>query len=281
MKTSSFKDKAIIITGASYGIGRELAHQLAKQGAWLVLAARSIEKLEKVLEECVQLGGRVITIPTDISDQAQCKNLIDKTVKEYGKIDVLINNAGIALATRFENLEDLKLFEKVMAVNFFGAVYCTHYALPYLKESQGRLVAVSSLRGKIQSATADGYPASKHAMAGFFDSLRNELVNRGVSVTMIYPGWVSSGISSRTLKPDGTQKGEISRHEKKAMPVEKCAGVIIKAIEKRKREVVMTFAGKLGIWLRAVAPRVVDRMTKGKTKQLKLEFHYYRTLVFY
>ncbi|MCK4531003.1 MAG: SDR family NAD(P)-dependent oxidoreductase, partial [Candidatus Marinimicrobia bacterium] len=147
MKTPIFKNKVIIITGASYGIGRELAHQLAEQGAWLVLAARSIEKLETVSEECVKLGGRVITVPTDISDQSQCKNLIDQTLKEYGKIDVLINNAGIALATRFENLEDLNLFEKVIAVNFFGAVYCTHYALPYLKESQGRLVAVSSLRG--------------------------------------------------------------------------------------------------------------------------------------
>jgi short-subunit dehydrogenase len=266
MKNSTFRNKAIIITGASYGIGRELAHQLAEQGAWLVLAARSIEKLEKVSEECTQLGGRVITIPTDVSEESQCRNLIEATVKEYGKIDILVNNAGIALATRFENLEDLKLFEKVLSVNFFGAVYCTHYALQYLKKSQGRLVAVSSLRGKIQSATADGYPASKHAMAGFFDSLRNELINRGVSVTMIYPGWVSSGISSRTLMPDGSQKGEISRHEKKAMPVEKCAGIIIKAIAKRKREVVMTFQGKLGIWLRAVAPKLVDRMTKGKTK---------------
>ncbi|MEA3392060.1 MAG: SDR family oxidoreductase [Candidatus Marinimicrobia bacterium] len=266
MKTPTFKENVIIITGASYGIGRELAHQLAKQGAWLVLAARSIEKLETVSEECVQLGGRVITVPTDISDQSQCKNLIDQTLKEYGKIDILINNAGITLATRFENLEDLNLFEKVMAVNFFGAVYCTHYALPYLKESRGRLVAVSSLRGKIQSATADGYPASKHAMAGFFDSLRNELVNRGVSVTMIYPGWVSSGISSRTLKPDGTQKGKISRHEKKAMPVDVCAQKIMSAVSKRKRELVMTFQGKLGIFLRVVAPRTVDKMTKGKTK---------------
>jgi short-subunit dehydrogenase len=266
MREETFRNKVIIITGASYGIGRELAHQLAKQGAWLVLAARSIEKLEELVKECQELGGKAIAIPTDVSDQAQCKNLIEVSVKEYGRLDVLINNAGIALATRFENLEDLDLFEKVIAVNFFGAVYCTHYALPYLKESRGRLVAVSSLRGKIQSATADGYPASKHAMAGFFDSLRNELVNRGVSVTMIYPGWVSSGISSRTLKPDGTQKGEISRHEKKAMPVEKCAAIIIKAIAKRKREVIMTFQGKLGIWLRAIAPKVVDRMTKGKTK---------------
>ncbi len=266
MKEATFQNKVIIITGASYGIGQQLALQLSERGAWLALAARSIEKLEKVSEECVQLGGRVITVPTDISDQTQCKNLIDQTVKEYGKIDILINNAGIALATRFENLEDLNLFEKVIAVNFFGAVYCTHYALPYLKESQGRLVAVSSLRGKIQSATADGYGASKHAMAGFFDSLRIELANRGVSVTIIYPGWVSSGISSRTLKSDGTQKGEISRHEKNAMPVDKCAKKIIRATEKRKREIVMTFKGKLGLWLKLIAPKLVDRMTKGKTK---------------
>ncbi len=266
MKEPTFKDKAIIITGASYGIGRELAHQLAEQGAWLVLAARSIEKLETVSEECIQLGGRVITVPTDISDQSQCKNLIDQTVKEYGKIDILINNAGIGMAARFEDLEDLTLYEKIIRVNFFGGVYCTHYALPYLKKSKGQLVAVSSLRGKFASGTADGYPASKHAMAGFYDSLRNELSDSGISVTTIYPGWVSTGISSRSLKPDGSQKGEISRHEKKAMPVEKCAGIIIKAIAKRKREVIMTFMGKFGMWLKVISPKLVDSMSRKRTK---------------
>ncbi|MEA2077356.1 MAG: SDR family oxidoreductase [Candidatus Marinimicrobia bacterium] len=266
MIKSIFREKVIIITGASYGIGRQLALQLADHGAWLALAARSVEKLEEVSKQCTQRGGRVITVSTDVSDQSQCKNLIERTVKEYGRIDILINNAGIGMAARFEELEDLSLYEKIIKVNFLGGVYCTHYALPYLKESKGQLVAVSSLRGKFASGTADGYPASKHAMAGFYDSLRNELSDSGINVTTIYPGWVSTGISSRSLKPDGTQKGEISRHEKKAMPVEKCAKIIIKAVTKRKREVIMTFMGKLGLWLKVLAPKLVDRMSRKRTK---------------
>ena len=263
---SIFKDKVVIITGASFGIGRELALQLAKQGAWLSLAARSVDKLEALSTECKQLGAKVLSVSTDVSEEAQCKNLIDTTVNEFGRIDMLVNNAGMALASRFENLEDLSLYEKTIKVNFLGGVYCTHYALDHLKDSGGRLVAVSSLRGKFASGTADGYPASKHAMAGFYDSLRNELWDRGVSVTVIYPGWVSTGITGRTLNPDGTPKGEISRHETKGMPVDKCASIIIMAAAKRKREVIMTFMGKFGRWLRLAFPTWVDSMSRKKTK---------------
>lgn len=266
MKNSTFKDKVVIITGASFGIGRELALKFSEQGARIALAARSIEKLDSVEKECTQKGGRVITVPTDVSVKEQCKAMIEHTVKEFGRIDILINNAGIGMAARFEDLEDLELYEKIMRVNFFGGVYCTHYALPYLKESFGQLVAVSSLRGRFPSATADGYPASKHAMVGFYDSLRNEIAYSGVDVTTIYPGWVSSGISSRSLMPDGTQKGEISRHEEKAMSVEKCADIIFKAIAKRKREVIMTFLGKFGMWLKVISPKLVDSMSRKKTK---------------
>ncbi|MCF7833098.1 MAG: SDR family oxidoreductase [Candidatus Marinimicrobia bacterium] len=262
----NFHNKVIIITGASFGIGRELALQFAEQGAWLVLAARNIEKLEELVKECQQRGGRALAVPTDLSEESQCKMLIEASVKKFGRIDVLINNAGMALASRFENLEDLTLYEKTIKVNFLGGVYCTHYALPYLKESSGRIVAVSSLRGIFASGTADGYPASKHAMAGFYDSLRNELWDRGVSVTVIYPGWVSTGITARTLNPDGTPKGEISRHEKKAMSVDKCASMILKATARRKREVIMTFMGKFGRWLRLAFPRWVDGMSRKKTK---------------
>jgi short-subunit dehydrogenase len=163
-------------------------------------------------------------------------------------------------------MHDLTLFEKVIQVNFLGSVYCTHYALPYLKQTRGRLVGVSSLRGKFPSATADGYGASKHAMAGFFDSLRIELADSGVSVTMIYPGWVSTGISSRALQADGDLTGKISVHEKDAMSVETCARIIIQAAEKRKREVVMTFQGKLGLWARLIAPGVVDKISRKSTE---------------
>ncbi len=258
MKETDFQENVVIITGASCGIGQELALQLAQKGAWLVLGARNVERLEEISRQCTRKGGKAIAIPTDVGVLAQCQNLIAGTVAEYGRVDTLINNAGFGIAARFSDMQDLTLFEKIMQVNFFGSVYCTHYALPYLKDTQGRLVGVSSLRGKFPSATADGYGASKHAMAGFFDSLRLEVADSGVSVTMIYPGWVSTGISSRALKADGGQTGQISVHEKNAMSVETCASLIIQATVMRQREVVMTLQGKLGLWMRLIAPGLVD-----------------------
>ena len=251
MNTTTFQENVVIITGASYGIGQQLALEFAGCGAWLVLASRTVEKLEEVSCQCRQRGGKAIVIPADVADiPIQCQNLIECTIAEYGRIDTLINNAGVGMASRFDELQDLALFERVFRVNFFGSVYCTHYALPYLKKTCGRLVAISSLRGKFPSATADAYGPSKHAMAGFFDSLRIELAESGVSVTMIYPGWVSTGISSRALRVDGTSAGSVSRHEMGAMPVDVCARTIFRAVAKRKREVVMTFQGRMGLWLK-------------------------------
>jgi len=265
MQEAVFHENVVIITGASLGIGRELALQLAEQGAWLALAARNAEKLREVSQECHQRGGRAITIPTDVASQSQCQNLIETTAAAYGRIDTLINNAGIGHVARFSELGDLTIYKKVFQVNFFGCVYCTHYALPYLMKSSGRLVGVSSLRGRFPSSTADGYGESKHAMAGFFDCLRIELTESGVSVTVIYPGWVSTGISSRALRPDGTPTGKIFELEKGAMPVETCARIIIRAIAKRKREVVMTLQGKLGLWFRLIMPGYIDQVLRKNT----------------
>jgi short-subunit dehydrogenase len=164
-------------------------------------------------------------------------------------------------------MSELTVFEKIMQVNFMGSVYCTHYALPHLMKANGRIVAVSSLRGRLPSATADGYGASKHAMSEFFQSLRNELSDKGVSVTLAYPSWVSTGITSRAVRADGSLKGTVSVHEKGAMSAEKCAGIIVDAAGKRKREIVMTLEGKAGLWLRLIAPTVVDRILKKKTNQ--------------
>ena len=192
MKNSKLHEEVVIITGASSGIGKELALQLAEKGAWLSLAARNTERLENLAEQCQKIGTSAISVPTDVAIQEDCKNLIEKSIQAYGKIDILINNAGIAIDSRFDDLPELDLFKRVIEVNFYGSVYCTYYALPYLKQNGGRLVAVSSQRGRFSSAKADGYGASKHAKVGFFTSLRNELINSGVSITMMYPGWVST-----------------------------------------------------------------------------------------
>lgn len=265
MKNSIFQENVVIITGASSGIGMELALQLADRGGWLALASRHADKLDEVARMCRQRGGRTISVATDVADQNQCKCLIEAVVAEYGRIDTLINNAGIVQVAKFSKLQDLTIYEKVFQVNFFGGVYCTHFALPYLKNRAGRIVGISSLRGRLPSKNADGYGESKHALAGFYDNLRIELSGSGVSVTAIYPGWISTGMSSRAIRLDGTLTGKISKLEKGAMPVETCARIIISAIESRKREVVMTLEGKLGVWFRFIFPGIIDRLVKGKT----------------
>jgi short-subunit dehydrogenase len=267
IRMEKFSENVVIITGASSGIGEQIAYKLAEQGAWLALASRNVDKLQEVANTCSHLGAKVIVVATDVAEKSQCSNLIDRTVEKYGRIDTLINNAGFPVASRFIDMSDLTVFEKILQVNFMGSVYCTHYALPHLMKSNGRIVAVSSLRGRLPSATADGYGASKHAMSEFFQSLRIELSETGVTVTIVYPNWVSTGITSRALLPDGSRKGSVSVHEEGAMSPDACAKMIIKAASVRKRDVVMTFEGNFGLWLHLVAPGLVDRIIKKKTDQ--------------
>ena len=260
MPRFDFRDKVVIITGASSGIGREIAHQLAAKAAWLVLAARNMERLQAARDECLALGGRAIVVHTDVSDPQLCAGLVRRTVEEYGRIDVLVNNAGITMWAEFEQVSDLSLFERIMRVNYLGSLYCTHYALPYLKQTRGMLVGISSLTGKAGVPTRSAYAASKHAMVGFFDSLRIELAPSGVSVTMIYPGFVASEVRARALGPDGQPLGQSPVQEARVMSVETCARLTIVAMARRRRELVMTLRGKLGQWLKLVVPGLVDRI---------------------
>jgi short-subunit dehydrogenase len=269
MEQLPFTDNAVIVTGASAGIGQQLAFQLADQGARLVLAARTLEKLEEVGEQCRRRGSSVAVIPTDVGQQQQCKYLIEETVKKYGSIDTLINNAGISMWARFEEIKDLSLLEHIMRVNYFGSVYCTYYALPCLKKSRGRIVGIASLTGKAGVPTRTGYAASKHAMAGFFDSLRIELADHGVSVTMIYPGFVATEVRKRAFGADGKPLEGSPLNETEVTTAESCAKLILKAAAKRKRELVMTRRGRIGLWLKLIAPRLVDRMAFNAIKPNK------------
>jgi short-subunit dehydrogenase len=266
MKQFPFSNNVVIITGASAGIGHHLALQLADQGARIVLAARTATRLEETAEQCRQRGAQVLVVPTDVGKQLQCENLIEKTLKKYGSLDTLINNAGISMWARFEDIKNLSLMEEIMRVNYFGSMYCTHYALPYLKKSKGRIVGISSLTGKAGVPTRTGYAASKHAMAGFFDSLRIELSDYGVSVTMIYPGFVATQVRKRAYGADGKPLERSPLRETEVMTAESCAELILKAVAHRKRELVMTRRGRLGLWLKLIAPRLVDRMASEAIK---------------
>jgi NADP-dependent 3-hydroxy acid dehydrogenase YdfG len=210
MATSIFKDKAVVITGASSGIGRELAYQLAEQGAWLSLAARNEARLTTVAGECQARGGKAIAIVTDVSEQAQCAQLIQRTVDHYERIDMLVNNAGITMWANFEDVLDIGFYEQMMRVNYLGSVYCTYYALPFLKKTKGRIIGISSLAGKNGLPKRSGYVASKHAMTGFFDSLRIEIAEYGISVTMIYPGVVGTETRERAVGANGRLKNVLN-----------------------------------------------------------------------
>lgn len=257
-----FADQVVIITGASSGIGRELAIQLAGQGARLALAARDQGALDAVVAQCAARGARAISVPTDVADPAQCAHLVAHTVATFGRLDTLINNAGLSMWARFADVTDLTIFETLMRVNYLGSVYCTHSALPHLQRSRGRLVGVSSLTGKTGVPTRSGYAASKHAMAGFFDTLRIELAGSGVSVTMAYPGFVATEVRRRAFGGDGRPLGASPVREAEVMTAETCAAIILRATAARKREVVMTARGKLGLWLKLIAPGLVDRIAR-------------------
>jgi len=254
--------KTLVITGASTGIGEALARAYAARGDQVVLAARDREALERVAGACERAGGQALAVPTDVTDPEQCRALVDRAVERFGGIDVLVNNAGISMWARFDEVTDLSLFERIMRVNYLGAVYLTHYALPHVERARGLLVAVSSLTGKTGVPTRTGYAASKHAMQGFFDSLRVELLGTGVDVLVASPGFVRTGIRERVLGPDGKPRGASPREEggRATMSLEECTRILVRAIDRREREVVMTAAARAGLWVKLVAPGVVDRL---------------------
>lgn len=261
----------VVITGASDGIGAEMARQLAQtQGnaIALVLAARNALALEQVAAQCAALGAHTLVVPTDVSVEAQCRALIATTVARYGRVDALINNAGISAQALFSDVkaDDLGWYEQLMRINLWGSVWCTHAALPHLKTSRGRIVAVSSLAGLIGVPGRTAYSASKFAMTGFFEALRAELKPAGVSVTTAYPGVVLTNIRSHGLNAAGQPAGTSGLKEDRAMTIEECARLILRGMDKREREVVMTAQGKLGRLLKLLLPGVVENMALAALK---------------
>jgi short-subunit dehydrogenase len=256
------RDKVVAITGASKGIGAELARQLAAKGASVVLAARGEKELEEVAEQCRKLGAKVVTVKADVTQDRDCQAIVSGAVVAFGRLDVLVNNAGATMWARFEDIKDVSILKAIMDVNYMGAVYCTKHALPRLRETKGLIVGISSLAGRTGVPTRTGYSAAKHAMVGFFDSLRIELDGSGVAVTMIYPGFVATGIRENATGPDGKPILVSPVKEGEVMAVEDCARRIVIAIERREREVVMTARGKIGLFVKLFAPSLVDRIAK-------------------
>ncbi|HKK58417.1 MAG TPA: SDR family oxidoreductase [Salinivirga sp.] len=256
----SIKNSVCIITGASSGIGRSLAFEMARRGAKLSLAARSADKLNELKNALqTQYQAEVLVVSTDVSDETQCENLINKTLEAFEHIDILINNAGISMRALFVDVQ-LKVLKQLMDVNFWGTVYCTKYALPSIIKTRGSIVGVTSIAGFHGLPARSGYSASKFAIHGFLETIRIENLKNGVHVLIAAPGFTSSNVRKSALTADGTPQGESPRNEARMMTSEQVARKIANGIRFRRRNIILSLKGKISVLFQRVLPIMLDRL---------------------
>lgn len=260
------KNKIVLITGASSGIGKATALHFARQGSKLVIAARSLPKLEDCKAEIEALGAEVLAVQADVSKESDCKNLVEKAIEKFQGIDILINNAGISMRALF-NDADLSVIKNVMDINFWGAVYCTKYALPSILERKGSIVAISSIAGFVGLPARTGYSASKWALHGFMEALRTENLERGIHVLIACPGFTASNIRNTALTADGSSQGESPREEAKMMSAEEVAAELYQAIRKKKDKLVLTGEGKMAHFFSKFFPKIIQKAVFNKMKK--------------
>jgi dehydrogenase/reductase SDR family protein 7B len=253
------KNKVVVITGGSSGIGKALAEVFGKNGAKIVITGRDLQALQATETELKKQGIEVLAIQADVSKEADNYAMAEKTIKHFGKIDILLNNAGISMRALFEDL-DTAVIRKVMDINFYGAVYATKACLPAIKETKGSIVGISSIAGYRGLPARTGYSASKFALQGFLEALRTELLYSGVHVLIACPGFTASAIRQRALAKDGSSQGESPRDENQMMTAEECATHIYHAVVNRKKILTLTTQGKLTVFLNKWFPSFMDKM---------------------
>ena len=255
----SVKEKVVVITGASSGIGMACARLFAAHGARLVLAARREDRLLALKKEITHNGGVALAVKTDVSIEEDCRNLIGTTIGEFGRIDILINNAGISMRARFIDL-DLAVIRRLMDVNFWGTVYCTKYALPHLLAVKGRLVAVSSIAGFKGLPGRTGYSASKFAMNGLIETIRIEHLKSGLHVMLVAPAFTKSEIRMHALEKDGKAQGSSPLDEAHLMKPEWVAKRMYWGLQLNRRNIIIGLEGQLLILLQPIIPKIIDRL---------------------
>jgi len=260
MVYESMKDKVVIITGASSGIGKALAYEFGNKGSIVVLASRNLKCLHEISADLQEQGITAFAVQTDVTSEKDCRELIEKTVDKFGQIDVLINNAGISMRALFIDLQ-LDVMRRLMDTNYWGTVYCTKFAMPHLLKSGGSLVGVISIGGYIGMPGRSAYAASKFAVRGFLDTVRVENRKTGLHVLVVAPGFTTSNIRKAALLADGTPQGETPRDENHMMSAEAVAEHIFEAVVKRKRHLILTFLeGKLTVFLGKFIPKFLDKL---------------------
>jgi short-subunit dehydrogenase len=253
------KEKIVVITGASSGIGKALAFEFGRKGAKIVLAARNLAKLLEISIDLDKLGIQALAVQTDVTKEQDCKDLIEKTLDRFGQIDVMINNAGISMRALFIDLQ-LEVMHRLMDTNYWGTVYCSKFALPHLLKSGGSLVGVISIGGYVGIPGRSGYSASKFAVRGFLDAVRVENRKTGLHVLVVAPGFTASNIRKTALLADGTEQGETPRNESYMMSAETVAAHVYKAVARRKRQLILTFIqGKLTVFVGKFLPKFLDK----------------------
>ena len=254
-----WNNKIAIITGASSGIGKAIAIELANRGATVVLGARREDKLKDVVELIEQNRGTAFAFAVDVTNEKDCEKLINTTLERFGRIDTLICNAGISMRANFEDVE-INVLQRLMDVNFWGAVYCTKYALPYLLASKGNLVGVSSIAGVHGLPGRTGYSASKYALTGFLDTIRIENLKKNLHVMVAIPGFTASDIRFTALTADGSEQGYTPRNEEKMMTSERAAALIVNGIERKKRYLYMDFEGRAVSFIKKFSTKWLDKI---------------------
>jgi dehydrogenase/reductase SDR family member 7B len=253
------ENKVVIITGGSSGIGKALAIAFGSRGSKVLITGRNQDELDKAVAEIRGKGISIEGFRADVSREEDNQRMAQAALTAFGRIDVLINNAGISMRALFEDV-DLAVVKKVMDINFYGVLYATKYCLPEIKKNKGSVVGISSIAGYRGLPGRTGYSASKFALNGFLEVLRTELLKTGVHVLTASPGFTASNIRRRSLTKDGTSQGESPRNEEKMMSAEECAGHIYHAVRKRKRSIILTAQGKLAVFLNKWLPGLADKM---------------------
>ncbi len=254
-----FRKKVAIITGASSGIGRSIALEMASRGVSVMLASRTEKDLLAVRQEIEDRGGRASLFVVDVRDENRCRELVEATFNRFQRIDFLINNAGISMRANFNEV-DMDVLRRVMETNFWGSVYCSRYALPYILKTRGSIVGISSICGVTPLPGRSGYSASKHALDGFLESIRLEYRNTGVHIMLVHPGYTTSNIRSVALNKKGKPHEESHLEEHKLMSAEKVAREVVAGIASRRRDLVLTREGRIITWIYRRRPQIAERL---------------------
>lgn len=263
-----FAKKTVIITGASSGLGRQMACDLAANGAKCVLFGRTADKLAETSALCDELGGQAISVVGDVTRSEDCERLVDEAVERFGGVDIFISNAGLSMWASFDEVKDLGIFRRLMEVNYLGAVHGVHFALPYLKKSHGQFVAICSIQSKMGVPSHTGYVASKHALEGFCEALRFDLEGTGINVLTVHPHWIrGTDMRANACSSEGEALGDQKRsHSEESISPEECSLAVLEAMHKRKRELIIPNRLKLVPWLKLLWPGYLRRKVRGMIK---------------